>query len=54
MIKPLPNGKAKSIIVQMCKCNLLLEVAGFSWRIYGLLRKNPIVFEINCKVPGVA
>jgi hypothetical protein len=31
--------KAKTITLQMCRCNLLLEVAGFFWRIYRLLRK---------------
>jgi len=39
MIKPLPNGKAKSIIAQMCRCSLLLEVVGFFWKICGLQRK---------------
>jgi hypothetical protein len=54
MIKPLPNGKAKFIIVQMCRCSLLLEVVGFFLEDLWVTKKNPIVLEIICRVLGVA
>ncbi len=54
MIKSLPNGKEKSIIVQMCKCNLLLEVARFFLEDLRATKKNPFILEIIYKVFGVA
>lgn len=53
MIKPLPNGKENFLIVQMCRCNLLLEVIRFFLEDLWVVKKNPVIFEIICKVLGV-